>query len=230
MLKPFFQRNLSIKFFLVLIPLSGVLVLISLSSLLDLKSRNNTRSFNFSYKPKFLPQKCRDWHDYEQIYKDRTRVGLGENGEAVRLTNESEIALNDKLYKETGFAVIVSDKISVNRSIPDSRHSDCQKLLYPADLPNVSVIIIFHNEIKSVLLRTIHSVVNRTPPELLHEIILVNDCSSSKELYRPLEEYVQMNFKNTQIKIKNLKERKGLIVTRLEGAEIATGDVLVFFE
>lgn len=227
-------RQLSIRYFLVLVPFSGILVLLTLSILLDLSSDNKVTNFTQDKLAKFRSNKfihkCRDWHDYEQIYKDRERVGPGENGSAVRLTNETEIALNDKLYKETGFAVVVSDKISVNRSIQDTRHPECQKLLYPEELPNVSIIIIFHNEIFSVLKRTIHSVVNRTPPELLHEIILVNDCSTKDELYEPLRNYVKDNFKSTTIRIKNLKERKGLIVTRLEGAEIATGEVLVFFE
>lgn len=227
-------RQLSIRYFLVLIPLAGIVILVALSILLDLSSDNKVTNFTAEKLTKFRSikflRKCRDWHDYEQIYKDRERVGPGENGAAVRLTNETEIALNDKLYKETGFSVVVSDKISVNRSIQDTRHPDCQKFLYPEELPNVSIIIIFHNEIFSVLKRTIHSVVNKTPPELLHEIILVNDCSTKDELYQPLKDYIKENFRSTTIRIKDLKERKGLIVTRLEGAEIATGDVLVFFE
>jgi polypeptide N-acetylgalactosaminyltransferase len=78
-------------------------------------------------------------------------------------------------------------------------------------------------------LRTIHSIYNRTPHELIHEIILVNDASTKQELYEPLEKYVKENF-NGLVKIIVNKERKGLIVTRLVGAKIASGEVLLFLD
>lgn len=39
-------------------------------------------------------------------------------------------------------------------------------------MPTVSVIIIFYNEPLSSLLRNVLSVINRTPPDLLGEIVL----------------------------------------------------------
>lgn len=90
-------------------------------------------------------------------------------------------------------------------------------------------MIIFYNELTSLLLRTVHSVYNRTPHELLHEILLINDGSTKLELYEPLQIYVKMHFDH-RVKIVNLKERKGLIVARMEGARKATGEVLMFFD
>lgn len=106
----------------------------------------------------------------------------------------------------------------------------CKLINYLKTLPRTSIIVIFHNEVTSVLLRTIHSIYNRTPHELLHEIIMVNDASTKAELYEPLEKYVRRNFDKIRVRIVHLKERRGLIVTRMEGARRAAGEVLVFLD
>lgn len=56
---------------------------------------------------------------------------------------------------------------------------------YAQDLPQVSVVFIFVNEALSVILRSVHSVVNHTPSQLLKEVILVDDNSDNGEWARP---------------------------------------------
>ncbi|RLW03014.1 hypothetical protein DV515_00006834 [Chloebia gouldiae] len=119
-------------------------------------------------------QRKKDWHNKEAIRRDSERVGNGEQGKPYPMTDAERV---DQAYRENGFNIFVSDKISLNRSLPDIRHPNCKNKLYLEKLPNTSVIIPFHNEGWSSLLRTVHSVLNRSPPELVAEVVLVDDFS-----------------------------------------------------
>ena len=52
-----------------------------------------------------------------------------------------------------------------------------------AELPDTSVVICFHNEAWTVLLRTVHSVFDRSPAPLIHEIVLVDDYSDMRKYF-----------------------------------------------
>ena len=97
-------------------------------------------------------------------------------------------------------------------------------------MPSVSIVIPFHDEHLTTLLRSVHSIVKRTPPELLVEIILVDDFSTKKFLGEELEENIRKNFKAGLVKVIRNKAREGLIRTRMAGADIAKGEVIVFFD
>ena len=60
----------------------------------------------------------------------------------------------------------------------DVRMAACKTKQYDdrGTLPATSIIIVFHNEANSTLLRSLHSIINRSPRELLTEIILVDDA------------------------------------------------------
>ncbi|XP_020799083.1 N-acetylgalactosaminyltransferase 4 [Drosophila serrata] len=170
----------------------------------------------------------KDWHDYVAMEADRKRVGLGEHGAAAH-NDPDEKELEDQLYKKNGFNGLLSDRISVNRSVPDVRAEACKSRKYLAELPNVSVIFIFFNEHFNTLLRSIYSVINRTPPELLRQIILVDDGSEWEVLKQPLDDYVARHFPHLVDIVRN-PERLGLIGARLAGAKVAVGEVMVFFD
>jgi polypeptide N-acetylgalactosaminyltransferase len=103
--------------------------------------------------------------------------GPGEQGQAVVLKPEDEHE-KQELYKTNGFNALISDRISLNRSIPDIRHPGCKKVKHLANLPDVSVVVPFHNEHLSTLLRTAMSAIFRGPPGKVREVILVDDFSS----------------------------------------------------
>ena len=52
---------------------------------------------------------------------EAAREGPGEQGVPYALTDPKDIQLNEELFKIEGLYAIVSDKISVNRSVPDVR-------------------------------------------------------------------------------------------------------------
>ncbi|XP_033116126.1 polypeptide N-acetylgalactosaminyltransferase 10-like [Anneissia japonica] len=167
-----------------------------------------------------------DWHNYSQIEADKQRQGPGEHGMPVKYTSEMKKTERQD-FSANGFNVRVSDMVSLDRSIPDIRNPRCKDLKYSAKLPTTSVIIPFHNEAMSTLQRTVHSVMNRSPPQLLHEIILVDDFSDKPFLREPLEQYMS---RFPKVKLLRNARREGLIRTRLAGAYAATGDVILILD
>lgn len=157
--------------------------------------------------------------------------GPGENGEAVTINKNKLSAENatifDSGWQNNAFNQFASDMISLHRSLPDIRDEGCKTRKYRDLLPDTSVIVIFHNEAWSVLLRTVHSVLDRSPPHLIKEVILVDDFSDLDHLRAPLDEYVS---KLLKVRVMRNKKREGLIRARLLGASVATGKVLVFLD
>ncbi|XP_057688295.1 polypeptide N-acetylgalactosaminyltransferase 9 isoform X2 [Corythoichthys intestinalis] len=153
--------------------------------------------------------------------------GLGQGGAAASLGEDSRDA--EGKYEEYGYNAQLSDRISLDRSIPDYRPKKCKQLTYPEDLPQISVVFIFVNEALSVILRSVHSVVNHTPSHLLKEIILVDDNSDSVELKFNLDQYVNKRYPGL-VKIVRNNKREGLIRARIHGWNAATAPVVGFFD
>ncbi|XP_078057371.1 polypeptide N-acetylgalactosaminyltransferase 6-like [Mustelus asterias] len=128
------------------------------------------------------------------------------------------------------FNAFASDRISLHRTLgPDTRPPECieQRFKRCPPLPTTSVIIVFHNEAWSTLLRTVYSVMHTSPAILLKEILLVDDASTDDYLKEQLDEYVKQ-FRI--VKVVRQVERTGLITARLLGASVATGEVLTFLD
>ena len=82
--------------------------------------------------------------------------------------------------------IIESSKLAPDRALPDNRAEQCEEVDYSSQLGQSSVIITFRTEPRSTLLRTVVSVLNRTPPQVLREIILVDDNNEDESVGREL--------------------------------------------
>ncbi|CAL1546035.1 unnamed protein product, partial [Lymnaea stagnalis] len=103
----------------------------------------------------------------------------GENGQKADF-RPNQLTSEEKKQKEKDFEINFFDewlsrKIALHRSLPDDRVPECRKNY--TYLPAASVLIVFHNEAWTTLLRSIHSILDRTPAVLLHEIVLLDDFS-----------------------------------------------------
>lgn len=159
----------------------------------------------------------------------REPEGPGEMGKPVKLSNltTEQTKLMKLGWKNNAFNQYISDMISIHRSLPDPRDKECRDLKYPSSLPQTSVIICFHNEAWSVLLRTVHSVLERSPEHLLKDIILVDDFSDLPHLKKRLEDYISQLPK---VRLVRATKREGLIRARLLGASVASGPVLTYLD
>lgn len=156
----------------------------------------------------------------------RNPKAVGQFGHPVILGSEDDAEVK-KRWNEGHFNVHLSDQIPLDRAIPDTRPEMCKDNVVHDDLPSTSVIFCFVDEVWSTLLRSVHSVLNRSPPHLLKEIILVDDCSTRDYLNEQLDDYMAQFDK---VKIVRLKERQGLIRARMAGAAVAKGEVLTFLD
>ncbi|XP_076627300.1 polypeptide N-acetylgalactosaminyltransferase 5 isoform X1 [Colletes latitarsis] len=151
----------------------------------------------------------------------------GEMGAAVHISPEDE-ARQQELFKLNQFNIMASDMISLNRSLKDIRLEGCKTKKHNKYLPDTSIVVVFHNEAWSTLLRTVWSVINRSPRTLLKEIILVDDKSEQDHLKQDLEDYVKTLPVPTYVY--RTEKRSGLIRARLLGAKHVKGQVITFLD
>ncbi|KAG5454291.1 Polypeptide N-acetylgalactosaminyltransferase 5 [Clonorchis sinensis] len=155
--------------------------------------------------------------------------GFGHMGRPVHvpasLTGESKAK-----FAQHQFDLVASDLIGPYRELPSYRDSRCLDIEPDQSLEawKTSIIIVFHNEAWTTLLRTINSVVRRTPRNLLEEIILVDDASTDKQLGDPLDGFVSQL--SVPCHVERMGNRSGLVRARLRGAGVAKGKTLTFLD
>ncbi|XP_036917240.1 polypeptide N-acetylgalactosaminyltransferase 15 isoform X2 [Sturnira hondurensis] len=139
---------------------------------------------------------------------------------------DEEVSEEDELTT-LGLEEALSARIPLQRALPEVRHPLCRQQWPEDSLPTASVILCFHDEAWSTLLRTVHSILDTAPRAFLKEIILVDDLSQQGQLKTALSEHVA---RLEGVKLLRSNKRLGAIRARMLGATRATGDVLVFMD
>ena len=132
-----------------------------------LKEYKNSDSLVQKLKPKLIDAAKSTYDD------NNDKLWASELGAAK---NDEELKIREQGYNNYAFNTLVSLRLGLSRKLPDTRHKGCQKQVYDK-LPSTSIIICYYHEEITVLLRTIHSVLERTPSRILKEILIINDHS-----------------------------------------------------
>ncbi|KFO19810.1 polypeptide N-acetylgalactosaminyltransferase 15 [Fukomys damarensis] len=149
----------------------------------------------------------------------------GTEEEDGEVSEEGELSLLS--LDSGGLGEALSARLPVQRVLPEARHPLCLQQQPEDSLPTASVILCFHDEAWSTLLRTVHSILNTAPRAFLKEVVLVDDLSQQGQLKSALSEYVAQL---EGVKLLRSTKRLGAIRARMLGATRATGDVLVFMD
>lgn len=140
-----------------------------------------------------------------------------------------------------------SNGISIRRRLRDVRPPGCSEKEYvltnkttPSSyfsssnaygrLPKVSVVVTFCNELLTLVLRTVWSILRHTDSNLVHEIILVDDGSNDTDIINVLPWYIENRLGDQNIKLIRNPTQKHIVGAKLVGARDARGEVLVFLE
>ncbi|KAG1650392.1 N-acetylgalactosaminyltransferase 7 [Nymphon striatum] len=163
-------------------------------------------------------------------YEEKTssaKKGPGEGGKPHYVAEDKQ---NDAqmLMMQYGINMAVSNDIALSRSIPDFRLEECKHWFYPENLPRASVVIVFHNEGFSTLMRTVQSVLDRSPPQFLEEVLLIDDFSDKENLGGTLVDFIRRY--EGKVRLARNGQREGLIRSKSIGAEKAIGEVVIFLD
>lgn len=119
-----------------------------------------------------------------QILELHERLNLtnpGNMGDAVILPDNLDFDIQKMInesYEKYRINEFIANLVPLDRFLPDIRTDYCKRQIYSKNLPIASIIMVLHNEPLSMILRTVYSILNRSPEHLIGEIILIDDCST----------------------------------------------------
>jgi glycosyltransferase involved in cell wall biosynthesis len=101
----------------------------------------------------------------------------------------------------------------------------CREIADLAEKPVISILTPVYNTDEHLLRRCIHSVLYQAYPHW--ELCLVDDGSSKEHVRKVLEEYADLD---SRIKVRSMRENKGISAASNEAAAMATGEYVGFLD
>jgi polypeptide N-acetylgalactosaminyltransferase len=135
-------------------------------------------------------------------------------------------------FENYSYNIYVSDLIGPRRNLSFMAHEKCKTINYEIS-QKASIVIIYHNEGFSVLIRMINSIIERTPLKNLQEIILYDDFSEEKHI---IQNYLKQHSdlekweEKVEIQFEKNEKREGLIKAKVSAARLAKGDIIIFLD
>lgn len=121
------KRSFAIKFF-VWTSVAFILTLIGLYKLITSRNHPQAITKSFIYIEPFggyfrrssFSDDRKDWNNYELMEEEKKRVGFGEQG--IKTVSEGRPSDDEiQMLEENGHNAIISNRISLDRSVPDFR-------------------------------------------------------------------------------------------------------------
>lgn len=144
------------------------------------------------------------------------------------------LSSHQAMFRQYGFNLKLSNEIPLVQKWPDVRNDQCKARKWPSvnEMPKASIVIIFYNEPLSTLLRNVVSVLNRSPPELVGEIVLVDDHSNLEELSLLPEHLDRLKQELPPDKVRLVRRtiHNGIVGARNQGAKEARYPILVILD
>lgn len=184
-----------------------------------------------------------DFKAFDIIYEDDRIRSLTQQYKAGTLKSYQPYAVHEKTHDR---ASTLDKNLTANhpilttlRTVRDMQNHFnpvCHRYKFPniTLFPTMSIIIPMQNERAGLLSLTVHSLLARTPPTILHEIIIVDDNGDHHERADEVDDEVELkaleDLHPTKIKYIRNERRLGCAGSRLTAIKAATGEVIVVLD
>ncbi|XP_075990897.1 polypeptide N-acetylgalactosaminyltransferase 35A isoform X2 [Anticarsia gemmatalis] len=127
---------------------------------------------------------ARHLENLKTVVQDKSVLDkLGSDNQLGLIRSPDDMKYRINGYMQHAFNTLISKRIGYHRGLPDTRNKLCRIQKYVDNLPKTSIIICFYNEHLETLMRSVHSIIDRTDKDQLKEIILVDDYSDIPGLH-----------------------------------------------